>query len=125
RLARGGLATAMIDVSDGLVQDLRHLCTASRVGARLEAARLPCTPAVRAAGVALALTGGEDYELLCAVPAQHRRRVERLADQLGHRMTCIGICLPAAGGLTVVDAAGRPLRLRRAGHDHFAARGRR
>jgi thiamine-monophosphate kinase len=110
----------MIDVSDGLAQDLGHLCAASRVGARVALAALPTSPAVRRAGGLLALSGGEDYELLCAVPARHRRRVERIAAHSGCRITAIGECRPAGEGLQVIDADGQPLRLMRGGHDHFA-----
>ena len=119
-----GLATAMIDVSDGLVQDLGHLCAASRVGARIALERVPCSARVRRAGWSLALAGGEDYELLCAVPAHHRRRAERLAGRLGCPFTCIGECRPRDAGLRVVDAEGCDVRLS-GGHDHFARRRRR
>jgi thiamine-monophosphate kinase len=119
-LARSGVASAMIDVSDGLVQDLGHLCAASRVGARVALARVPCSPRVRRADPALALAGGEDYELLCAVPARHRRRAERLAVRFGCPFTCIGECRPAGNGLQVVDREGRAVALTATGHDHFA-----
>ena len=123
-LARSRLASALIDVSDGLVQDLGHLCAASRVGARLFIDHIPMPPPVRRAGVRLALTGGEDYELLCAVPARHRRRVERLAARFGCAFTRIGECVPARGGVRVVDAEGRAVPLNHPGHDHFARRRR-
>lgn len=125
RLARGGAVSAMIDVSDGLAQDLGHLCAASRVGARIALERLPCSAAVRRGGRMLALSGGEDYELLCAVPARHRRRVERIAAQIGCRITCIGECRPPRDGLQILDAEGRAVRLNARGHDHFRAAGRR
>jgi len=121
-LARCGWASAMIDVSDGLVADLGHLCAASRVGARVVLERVPCSPRVHRAGVSLALTGGEDYELLCAVPARHRRRVERLATRFGCPFTCIGECRPARDGLQVVGATGAAVSLSATGHDHFARR---
>jgi len=112
----------MIDVSDGLVQDLGHLCRASRVGARVALDRVPAPPRVRRVDPLLALTGGEDYELLCAVPARHRRRVERLAARFGCPFTCIGECVPARAGVRVVDAKGRDVALSAGGHDHFARR---
>jgi thiamine-monophosphate kinase len=119
-LARRRLAHALIDVSDGLVQDLRHLCAASGVGARLELAEVPRSPRVRAAGRFLALTGGEDYELLCAVPAHHRAHVERLAARRGCRITRIGECTAAADGVQVIDPRGRPLAIGAGGYDHFS-----
>jgi thiamine-monophosphate kinase len=124
RLAGSGAVGAMIDVSDGLAQDLGHLCAASRVGARILLDRLPCSPRVRRAGLSLALAGGEDYELLCAVPAHHRRRVERLAARFAFPFTCIGECRPAREGLRAVDPEGRVVPLSAAGHDHFAGRAR-
>jgi thiamine-monophosphate kinase len=119
RLAASGVAAAMIDVSDGLVQDLGHLCRASAVGARIGVERVPCTAAVRQAGIELALQGGEDYELLCAVRPRHRARAERLAAELGCRFTCIGECTPGRG-VRIVDAHGRPLHIARGGHEHFS-----
>jgi thiamine-monophosphate kinase len=123
-LARSGIVTAMIDVSDGLVQDLGHLCAASRVGARLALAQVPCTPRVRRGGPELALTGGEDYELLCAVPERHRHTAERLAARLGCPFTEIGACVPEGAGVRVVDAEGRDVPLSTPGHDHFLPRRR-
>lgn len=120
-LARRGIASAAIDVSDGLIQDLGHLCAASRVGARIEAARVPCTPAVRRTG--LALHGGEDYELLFAVPPRRERLLARLAEQAGCALTRIGVCTANGEGISVVDARGVPLELPQAGHDHFRPAG--
>ena len=119
-LARSRVASAMIDVSDGLLQDLSHLCKASGVGAQIELARLPSTPRVRREGLALTLSGGEDYELLCAVPARHQTRVERLKFRLGCRFTCIGRCRPARHGIEVVDDKGQCLPVGAMGFDHFA-----
>jgi thiamine-monophosphate kinase len=118
-LARRRIASAMIDVSDGLLQDLGHLCAASRVGARLELARLPCSAAVRRAGLGLALAGGEDYELLFSVPPRRAAALTRHAAALGCRITRIGVCTARRDGLRVVDAHGRALSSQSAGHDHF------
>jgi len=119
-LARRRIANAMIDVSDGLLPDLRHICTASRVGAVIELARVPCSLQVRRVDHQLALTGGEDYELLCAVPARHRRRLENLAARCHCPMTCIGVVVPPRAGVRVVDAEGQAVVASSAGHDHFA-----
>ena len=86
-LARNQLATAMMDISDGLSTDLARLCSASRVGARIEADQLPCVavPAnlFRAAtrpkfsALQLALHGGDDYGLVFTVPPQQTKRLQR------------------------------------------------
>jgi len=78
-LAAGGLATAAVDVSEGFLRDLGHVCAASRCGAEVEVEALPVDPAVRAASVELALSGGEDYALVFAVrPANAGRLLSRL-----------------------------------------------
>ena len=79
-LAIGGIASAGMDVSDGLVQDLGHLCRASNVAAEIDAALVPLSEPARAAGeewLATCLTGGDDYELLLAVPARTKRHSTR------------------------------------------------
>jgi thiamine-monophosphate kinase len=99
RLAAGrslvGLATSMIDVSDGLADDLRKLLLASRRGALLDLAALPVSAAARRvrgadAAVAGALTGGDDYELLFTVPSARRDELLRRARQWDCAVTCIG-----------------------------------
>ncbi|MGD9763132.1 MAG: thiamine-phosphate kinase [Candidatus Binatia bacterium] len=117
-LARRELASAMIDVSDGLLQDLGHLCSASGVGAEIEVAALPASRAVQRAGIDLALTGGEDYELLCAVPPEREELLARLAPQWDHRLTRIGVCT-SRRGVRVRDAR-RRARGNSGGYDHFA-----
>ena len=76
-LAQAGLATALIDTSDGVATDLYHICQASGVGARIQAASVPISPRVQAAAadlnrdpLTLALTGGEDYLLLFTSPPE-------------------------------------------------------
>jgi thiamine-monophosphate kinase len=122
-LARRRLAAAMIDVSDGLLQDLGHICKASGVGAIIWNDRLPLSAAYRAlAGpgeTALALGGGEDYELLFCARQKDRARIERLSRPAGVPITRIGTCVAARQGIAVLGPSGRvpPPRLR--GHDHF------
>jgi thiamine-monophosphate kinase len=117
-------ASAAIDVSDGLLQDLGRLLSASGVGAQLDAARIPVDPDVRlafarpAGALRFALVGGEDYELLLAVPAGRARAFERACARAGEAVTAIGRLVPGAG-LRLLDARGRPLQRLAGGFDHF------
>ena len=128
RLALGaalvGAATCAIDVSDGLVADLGHICEESGVAARIEAASVPLSEAAQraldAGVVALAdlVTGGDDYELLfCASPLE-RSAMEALARRLDLPLTRIGVT-ERGEGVTVLDADGQPLVLGRGGYRHF------
>lgn len=118
--------TAMIDVSDGLSSDLHHLCAASHVGARLEAARIPATripshvaERLGVASLDLALHGGEDYELLFTLPANAARRLpQRLASVALHHIGTI----VRGQTIVLVDAEGRRKPLPARGWDHFARR---
>ncbi len=112
-LASHNLATAAIDLSDGLSGDLAHLCEQSGVGAEVQATALPLSPACRAYAAAcrtdpvrLALTGGEDYELLFTVAPRNRARLERVGLRLGCRLGCIGVIRPKASGLRLRDEKG-------------------
>src|SRR5439155_970666 len=116
------LAHAMIDVSDGLVQDAGHLCRASGAGAELLAARLPVAAACRRAfgGPAAALfaaTAGEDYELLVALPPRAERALPRLRRRLGCRLTRVGRIVAGRPVVRLLDRAGRPLAAPRPGFD--------
>jgi thiamine-monophosphate kinase len=119
-LAEERIASAMIDVSDGLLGDLHHLCAASDVGAEVEAAALPRPQRLGRRGLELALGGGEDYELLCAVPARNLKRLGRLRSRLGCPLTRIGRIVPKGGGVRVLNERGREMAMRRLGFDHFA-----
>jgi len=124
-LALRGVASACIDVSDGLAQDLGHVLRASGVGARIDAARLPASPALRrllpvlASRAQLALSGGDDYELCFSVPASRVARVAAIAARLRLRLSCIGSVV-ARRGLQVHDADGARMALSHTGFDHFA-----
>lgn len=116
-LALAGVVSACMDVSDGLVQDLGHLARAAGLGAVIESALVPRSPAARAAGeawLAACLTGGDDYELVMAVPPG---RGALMAAQ-PCPMARIGRFEPGAG-VRVLDADGRDVRLDRAGWSHF------
>lgn len=111
-----GVATACIDVSDGLAGDLAKLCAASGVGARLDGARLPVSAELAevAGGDALrlCLAGGDDYELLFTAP-QHRG-AQVLA--LGGQVTAVGEIVAGAGVTVAGLGPGQPLAT---GFDHF------
>lgn len=97
RILREAGASAMIDVSDGLLQDLGHILEESGVGARVDGDALPLSPALKAACAALgrdplplAAGGGEDYELLCALPPDVAPEAERRVAATGLTLTRIG-----------------------------------
>jgi len=115
-----GVKTAM-DISDGLLSDLKHICEASRVGARVEVDRLPILPAVKAnfgdRALELALSGGEDYELLFTANAEVVNKVKETASC---PVTVIGeIVAGEAGEVNLVDANGNPFHLDTKGWEHF------
>ena len=127
QLAKEGLARAMMDVSDGLAQDLGHICRASRTGAVVRQDRVPLSPAFgRVAGpgdLACALAGGEDYELLFTAPSEARKGVERVARRTGVPITHIGECVPKKHGVTLVDPRGDRVPLAAPGYQHFKGAG--
>ena len=120
-LVRPELVRACMDVSDGLVQDLGHLCRAGEVGAELRAEAIPLSDAARAAGpdwLETCLTGGDDYELLMAVAPEAELALAREAAALGIAATRVGEVV-APPGVRVFDAAGTPMTFARGGWSHF------
>ncbi|MDV2989778.1 MAG: thiamine-phosphate kinase [Dehalogenimonas sp.] len=109
-----------IDISDGLLADLGHLLQAGNVGARLEAARIPVHPAVAAVGgdkaLELAISGGEDYELLFTAHPAVMGRVVAAAEC---KVTVIGVVTRDAGCLDFLEADGRAAALNNRGWRHF------
>jgi thiamine-monophosphate kinase len=122
-LAKHRLAAAMIDISDGLVQDLEHICGASGIGAVIREDCLPLSQAYRALagndGTRHALTGGEDYELLFCAKRQNRARVEKLGARAGVSITRIGACVVGGKDIVVLDRFEKPITITHRGHDHF------
>jgi thiamine-monophosphate kinase len=118
-----GIAGACIDVSDGLLADLGHVCKASDVGAEIELAALPASTALRNAfdsgsRRALQAGGGDDYELCFTAPASMRGEVERAARGAGIEVARIGRVV-AGSGVLALDANGTPWSPPRAGYAHF------
>jgi len=119
-LAKHGVKTT-IDISDGLISDLNHICKASQVGARIEVERVPVEPAVRTSfgdkSLELALSGGEDYELLFTGSPDV---VNKVREASSCPITVIGeVVGDKRGGVVLLDSQGSPFRLNRAGWDHF------
>jgi thiamine-monophosphate kinase len=98
-LADAGLASAMMDLSDGLARDLGRLCAASGCAAQVDASALPASPQVRRAPDRLALQTafGEDYQLLFTAPATADAAVRAIAEAEGTRVTRIGACVAGEG----------------------------
>jgi len=117
-----GVKTA-IDLSDGLISDLNQICKASQVSARVEIDRVPIEPMVKAQfgekSLELALSGGEDYELLFTARAEVIDRVKRAA---ACPITVIGEIVAGREGVTLVDSQGNPINLGKAGWEHFTTR---
>ena len=122
-LAEGGLAHAALDISDGLVGDLKHILAASRVGAVLDVDALPAGPALARQPIGLrrrfAAAGGDDYELCFTAPAAQREAVVAAGAASGTAVTRVG-SITAEAGLKLVDADGAALDLQLAGWDHFS-----
>jgi thiamine-monophosphate kinase len=121
RLALGralrGVARAAMDVSDGLLQDLSHLCRAGGCAAVVEAARVPVSDAATPR-VAL-LTGGDDYELLFAASTGDRARVEAAAAAARTPVMRIGRFTPGAPHVTLLDEAGQDITPATLGWSHL------
>lgn len=121
-----GLAAAAIDVSDGLTGDLAHILTASGVGADVELAKIPRSPALaqrlstreRHLALACLLAGGDDYELCFTARPSTRTSVAVIARELSLPLTRIGI-VTSKGGLRVRDEQGVTLTQLPAAFDHF------
>ncbi len=110
-----------IDISDGLLQDIGHICEASRVAADLRAADIPTDPMVSACfrgdAITLALTGGEDYELILVGPAE---TIANARQSIDIPLTTIGtITEPRTSTIRVLDASGKPMHLPESGWNHF------
>jgi len=132
RLAAGRIiaesmrASAMIDISDGLTSDLGHICEESGVGARIFEENLPLSGALKTLCSAnnldpraLALAGGEDYELLFTVPEKNADPLESHVKEQGHLVCSVGE-ITSGKGVRLVSADGTEKEMTPSGFDHFA-----
>lgn len=128
RLAVGrgliGLASAAIDVSDGLAADLGHVARASGLDLKVDVTELSLSAALVEYGGTdgarrLALSAGDDYELCFTAPAAFRDRIAALATQTDVSMTRIGVASNGQGRVLLVDDRGEPVVLAETGYRHF------
>ena len=118
-LALRGLASAAIDVSDGLLADLGHILERSKVAATVHLDRLPAACSDTDLALDCQQSGGDDYELVFTAAPERHGEIKALTRTLGLALTSIGI-IEQGNGLTMKDADGRPLSVARRGFDHFA-----
>ena len=119
-LRLANIVSAAIDISDGLVQDLGHICKASNADAILWSHLIPASPAAAGFGDAMLearLTDGDDYELLLAVPPEKAEALIGACGQL--RVTKIGTLTQGTGIVEVQDSSGKILQFIKAGWSHF------
>lgn len=121
-IAARGIASAAMDVSDGLAGDLAKLAGASGVAAYVDIERLPLSPGLQAlfpgaTGRELALAGGDDYELLVCVPPQRYQELANAATRSGVALTALGEMRPGRG--VNWSMAGRAVDITAHGFDHF------
>ena len=121
-----GIASAAIDISDGLVADLAHLCRASGCAARIDATRVPLSAPARTIvkaqpdQLAHLLTSGDDYELLFTASPSQEHYIAEQAQRLGVPITKIGTLVEGTpGSVTVLDQNNDPLSFVRQGWTHF------
>jgi thiamine-monophosphate kinase len=118
-------ASAAMDVSDGLAGDFAKLAAASGVAAEIDATRVPLSEAARQAIahelklVEVALTGGDDYEVVATVPPDRRDDLMAAAKAVGVTLTEIGIVQAGEARVTFRNAAGKPLVFKKTSFSHF------
>jgi thiamine-monophosphate kinase len=122
-----GVARSAIDVSDGFIADLGHICERSRVGAVVRLDAVPASAIMkrhldRPAARAALLAGGDDYELVFTAARARRTAVARISRRLRLRLTRVGIITGQRRGIplvTVLDSSARPLVVKSKGYQHF------
>ena len=120
-IALRGIARAAIDISDGLLADLGHICERSKMGAEIEWPTVPVAQLARANDLLaeIVLGGGDDYELCFTAPAAKRSAVEAAGRKARVAVTRIGRIVRGAPRVRVLDSNGRAMNIGRRGFDHF------
>ncbi|MBI5327447.1 MAG: thiamine-phosphate kinase [Deltaproteobacteria bacterium] len=128
KIAEKKLATAMIDISDGLISDLRHIAEQSAVGAKVWVEKVPVSTGLKRwildhpQDIMLALNGGEDYELLFTASDKDAPKLETVSRELDIAITHIGEIAPKINGVNVLNEKGEALNLAIEGFEHFKQR---
>jgi len=124
-LAQSGV-NAMEDISDGLASEVKHICEASLVGARLYMNKVPIAKGVEKVAeltgeraIDIAITAGEDYELVFTAPREQREEIGRRLADAGAKATVVGEVVDVSGGITIVDWTGTVRTLDVGGYTHF------
>lgn len=127
-IARRKLASSMIDISDGLILDLKHITEESMVGAKVWQSKIPISLALKTwisdnpQDITLAVNGGEDYELLFTASKENSREINVLSKDLGIQITQIGEIETKEDGVIVLDERGGGFQLVSEGFEHFKGR---
>jgi len=114
-----------MDVSDGLAGDLAKLCAASAVSAAIDVSSVPLSATGRkllaggAVGIEAIVSGGDDYEILCAISEHCYESFAQQANQVGIAVTTIGTVIAGTANPRFLDAQGAELTLRRHSYSHF------
>jgi thiamine-monophosphate kinase len=119
-----GMATSAIDVSDGLLADLGHICRLSGVGATVDLGSIPVSEIGARhfnddKGLTAIVAGGDDYELCFTAPANARESIAELTDILGVPLTRIGQ-VKRGKGVSLLGGDGKPMKIDGRGYDHFS-----
>ncbi len=124
-LALRGITTAAIDVSDGLLADLGHICERSQLAATIEWANVPLSPALLSVGpesrIPCGLSGGDDYELCFTAPVSMRSCIDVISSEVAVPLTRIGTMHAGEPRVQVRDERGATMHIATAGFDHFSS----
>lgn len=126
-LAQHGVASAMIDISDGIFSDLGHILECSKVGAELDTRLIPTSDAAKKylhhhlEQQNQVTRGGEDYELLFTAGVKEQQSIAEISTRLGITLTPVGKILPIEDGFCYIDSSGTLQRTSAGGFNHFSS----